>query len=144
MVSKPPCKILFERTKSFGHFQFFPKSLSYTGFCYNFIAISVLVLPLAIITQFLSVHCLYAQSTFLPIFSRIYHVSKIVIYISVELSKRMPLGFTYLVGLARYRYSFIKEAVLVYAYFYTVCMTCYIIYAQWLLGQSYLVVTLRH
>ena len=44
---------------------------------------------------------------------------------------RMPLGFIYLFGLARHRYSFIKETVFVYAYFYAVCMTCYIIYTQW-------------
>ena len=99
--------------------------------CCSFIVISVLVLPLTIMIQFLSVHCLKAQSSFLPTFSRIYRVSRVVIYITVELSKRMPLGFLYLVGLARYGYGIIKEAVFVYALFCTVCMTCDINYTQW-------------
>ena len=102
----------------------------YLQLCFK-LEYSVLVLPLATMIQFLSVHCLKAQSSFLPTFSRIYRVSKVVNYITVELSMRMPLGFLYLVWLARYGYGIIKETVFVYALFCIVCMTCDIIYTQW-------------
>ena len=103
--------------------------------CCCFVAFSVLVLPLAMIVQFVAVHSFERQSSFLPTFSRTYYISRVIIYITIELSKRMPLGFIYFVRLARYRYCTIRKFILAYAYVYMVCMTCYTLYTQWALRR---------
>ena len=103
-------------------FYLFP-SLNLYWFCYCFIAISILVLT----TQCLAVHSVETQSCFLPLFARTHHLAKSLIYTTVELLKRIPLG------VIRYKRAVIKQYLFQYAYFYIACMTCYTLHTQWLL-----------
>ena len=48
-------------------------------FCCRFIAISMLVLPLALILQFIAVHFVATQTFPLPLFARLHRFAKIVI-----------------------------------------------------------------
>ena len=69
-------------------------------FCICFLAVSIVVLPLTLIIQFLAVHSLATQSCFLPLFASVHHFAKIVIYTTFELFKRIPLG---IIRLVRYK-----------------------------------------
>ena len=66
-------------------------------FCYGFIAISVLALPLVLLVQFLALHCVGTQLCFLPLFAHMHHFAKSVRYVTAELLKRIPLGVIFLV-----------------------------------------------
>ena len=69
-------------------------------FCCCFIAISIFVLPWALIMQFFAVHSLLPQVGFLPLFARMHHFARTVIYVTFELVKRIPLGFISFVWLS--------------------------------------------
>ena len=58
--------------------------------CCCFIAISTIVLPLALMIQFLAVHSVATQLCFLPLFARVHRLAKIVIYMAVQVFKRIP------------------------------------------------------
>ena len=53
-------------------------------FCYSFIAISILALPCAI-----TMHSVTSQSCFLPLFARVHHFAKTVLYTTLEIFKRI-------------------------------------------------------
>ena len=65
-----------------------------------FIAISILVLPFVLITQFLVLRSVDTQSCFLFLFARTHNLAKSVIYTTVELLKRIPLA---VIDLIRYK-----------------------------------------
>ena len=52
-----------------------------------------------------------------------HHVAKTVLYVTVELLKRIPLGVIILI-----RYKYFQSQ---YAYFYTACIACYTLHIQW-------------
>ena len=91
-------------------------------FCYWFIAVSIPVLPFTLTVQFLAVHSIAPELCFVPLFARIHRSAKIVLYISVELFKRISLGI-----IVRYKYCPSR-----YAYFYTACLACCSLHIQWL------------
>ena len=90
--------------------------------CLNFIAISTLILPLAILINFLSMHYVKSQPNVLQTFSRLYSLSMIVIYNTIEHSKKIPSN----------SYCVIKATLFNYAYIYPVSglMVCYKNYTQ--------------
>ena len=103
-------------------------------FCCRFIVISILVLPLTFILQFL-VHCVTTQPCFLSLFARMHQFAKLVIYTTVKLSEGIPLAVS---GLIRYKHFAVKKLLFGNAYFYTVCMTCYTLHTLWVLRESLL------
>ena len=84
-------------------------------FCCRFIAISILVLPLTLILQFL----VTTQTCPLLLCARLYKFAKIVIYMTVELSKRIPLAVN---GLFRYKRFAVKKLLFGYAYLYYIIL----------------------
>ena len=96
-------------------------------FCCRFIVISILVLPLTLILQFIAVHSVATQTCPLLLCARLHQFAKIVIYMTVELSKRIPLAVK---GLIRYKRFAVKK-LLLYAYFYIVCMVGYTLHSHW-------------
>ena len=74
-------------------------------FCYGFIAISVLVLPLVLLIQFLALHCVGTQLCFLPLFARMHHFAKSFLYVTAELLKRIPLGVIILVRYKHFAFN---------------------------------------
>ena len=93
-------------------------------FCYWFIAVSILVLPFSPTVQFLAVHSIAPELCFLPLFARIHRSAKIVLYVSLETFKRIPLGVIVIV-----RYKFLYSR---YIFFYTACVACCSLQMQWL------------
>ena len=79
--------------------------------------------------QFLAVHSMETQSCFLPLFARVHHFAKTVLYLTVELSKRIPVG---VIGIVRYKRVALKQFLFLYSYFYIGCMTCDLLHKQWL------------
>ena len=79
-----PFSVLFQASKLF-------------WLCYCFIAISTLALPISLTIQFLAVHSVAMQLCFLPLFARVHQIAKTVMYVTVELLKRIPLGVIILV-----------------------------------------------
>ena len=104
-------------------------------FCYCFIAISIFVLPLTLTIQFLTVHSVTNQSCFLPLFARVHHFAKAVLYTTTELFKRIPFG---VIGLVRYKHAAVRQFLFLYVYFYIGCMTCNILHTQWLVFKTLL------
>ena len=88
-------------------------------FCYGFIAISIFVLPLVLLVQFVVLHCVATQLGFFPLFARMHH--------STELLKRIPLG---VIILFRHRHFVVKQLHSQYAYFNIACITCFTLYIQ--------------
>ena len=99
-------------------------------FCYNFIAISTLALPTTLILQFLAAHSIAMQLCFLPLFVHVHQFAKTVVYVTIELLKRIPLGVIILV---RYKYVHCQ-----YAYFNTACVACFILHLQWFVFRTIL------
>ena len=97
-------------------------------FCCRFIVISILVLPLILVLQFLAVHFVVTQTSPLPLCARLHQFAKIVIYMTVELSKRVPLAVK---GLIRYKRFAVKKHLFGYAYIYLVCMVGYTFHSHW-------------
>ena len=112
-------------------FRFFSKFSSYFGF----IAISILALPFTLTIQFLTVHCVTTQSRFLPLFARVHRIAKTVLYTTIELFKRIPLG---VIGLVRYKHATARQFLFLYAYVYIGCMTSYILHTQWMVFRTVL------
>ena len=93
-------------------------------FCYGFLAVSILVLPFTLTVQFLAIHSIAPELCLLSLFARMHLSAKIVLYVSVELLKRIPLG---VIVIVRYKYFPSR-----YAYFYTACVACSSLHMQWL------------
>ena len=93
-------------------------------FCYSFIAIAVIAIPLTLTMQFFAVHSVATQSCFLPLLARVHHFAEMVLYITVELVKRIPLGFIVII---RYKYFHSK-----YAFFHIACLAFYALHIKWL------------
>ena len=115
-------------------FSVFFQILKLLWFCYCFIAISILALPFTLTIQFL-VHCVTTQSGFLPLFARVHHIAKTVLYTTIELFKRIPLG---VIGLVRYKHATVRQFLFLYAYCYIGCMTSYILHTQWMVFRTVL------
>ena len=79
-------------------------------FCCRFIVISILVLPLTLILQFLAVHFVATHTCPLLLCACLHQFAKIVIYMTVELSKRTPQA---VIGLIRYKRFTVKKLLLV-------------------------------
>ena len=62
-------------------------------------------------------------------------ISKTVIYATVELLKRLPLG---VIGLVRYKHFAVKQFLFAYAYFYMGCLLCNTLHSQWLVFRTIL------
>ena len=117
--------------KTVGLFSILFHILKLYWFCCRFIVISILVLPLTFILQFLAVHFVATQTCPLPLYARLHQFARIVIYTTVELSKRIPLAVN---GLIRCKRFAVKKLLFGYAYFYIVCMTCYTLHTHWVFG----------
>ena len=99
-------------------------------FCYLFIAVSILVLPFALALQFLAVHSVAPELCFLPLFARMHQSAKVVIYVTVELFKRIPIGVTVI-----FRYKYFHSH---YVYFYIACVACSVLHIKWLVFRTIL------
>ena len=104
-------------------------------FCCSFIAIAVLTLPLTLTIQFFTEHAMVSKLCFLSLFACVHHFAKTVIYTTVELLKRIPLG---VIGLVRYKHFAVKQFLLVYTYFYIGCLLCNTLHSQWLVFRTIL------
>ena len=116
-------------------FSIFLPILKLYWFCSCFIAISTLVLPLTITIQFLAINSVATQFCFLPLFAHTHRFAKLVVYMTVELLKRIPLA---VIGLIRFKRPFLKKVLFAYVYFYIGCLTCYTLHAQWLVCRTIL------
>ena len=103
-------------------------------FCCSFIAIAVFALPLTLTVQFLAEHSMVSKLCFLPLFARVHHFVKTVIYVTVELLKRIPLG---VIGLVRHKHFTVKQS-FAYTYFYMGCLLCSTLHSQWLVFRTIL------
>ena len=99
-------------------------------FCLFFVALAVIALPFTLTIQFPTVHSVPTQSCFLPLFARVHHFVKIVLYVTVELVKRIPLGILVII---RYKYFHSK-----YAYFHIACLAFYALHIKWLVLRTIL------
>ena len=104
-------------------------------FCWCFIVISIFILPLALITQFLIVHSLIPQLCFLPLFARMHYLVRTAIYVTSELFKRVPPG---IISHLRYKRLTVMHCLFWYTYFYTGCVTLYNLYTQLLVFRTIL------
>ena len=95
-----------------------------------FVTLAVIALPLTLTIQFLAVHFVAIESCFLPLFSRVHHFVKILLYVSVELVKRIPPGFIVII---RYKYFYSK-----YTYFHIACLAFYALHIKWLVLRTIL------
>ena len=92
-----------------------------------FLAVSIVVLPLALLIYFLAVHSLATQLYFLPLFASVHHFATIVIYTTFELFKRIPLG---IIRLFRYKRMAVKHYLFLYIHFYIGCISCDTLHLQ--------------
>ena len=117
-------------------FSVLSRALELCLFFYCFIAISIIVLPLVIIVQPLAMHTTIAtQLYFLPLFARMHRPTKIVVYPTIELHKRIPHA---IFGLACYKRKTAKHILFPYVHFYIGCITCYTLFTQWLVFRMIL------
>ena len=116
-------------------FSIFLPILKLYWFCSCFIAISTLVLPLTITIQFLAINSVATQFCFLPLFAHTHRFAKLVVYMTAELLKRIPLA---VIGLIRSKRPFLKKVLFAYVYFYIGCLTCYTLHTQWLVCRTIL------
>ena len=122
--------------KSVKPFSILLQILKLFWFCYCFIAISILALPFTLTIQFLAVHSVTTQSSFLPLFARVHYFAKSVLYTTIELLKRIPIGIIILVW---YKHVAVRQYLFLYAYFYIGCITCFTLHTQWLVFRTLLV-----
>ena len=111
--------------------------------CCCFIAVSIPVLPLAVILQFFmeTLSFLFpaeyavSQLHFMPLFARVYHSADTFIYNTFELFKQIPPGITYFI---RNKHLAIKHYLFFYIYFDLGCIICSTLYLQWLFFRKIL------
>ena len=111
--------------KTFRPFSFISRVLCLYRFCCCFIAISIVVLPFVLILQFFAMHFAATQMGFLPLFAHAHQCVKTVLYIFVELVKRILLASLVAVR----KRSFHSH----YAYFHIACVACYALHIGWLI-----------
>ena len=116
-------KIIFPLSRNVRPFSILFLIFKLYWFCFWFIAVSILVLPLTLTVQFLAVHSVAPELCFLPLFARMHRSSKIVLHVSVELFKRIPLG---VIVIARCKFFHSR-----YIYFYIACVACCSLHVQW-------------
>ena len=121
--------------KSVKPFSILFRILKLFWFCYCFIAISILALPFTLTIQFLALHSVTTQSSFLPLFARVHQFAKSVLYTTLELVKRIPIG---IIALVRYKHVAVRYYLFLYAYFYIGCITCFTLHTQWLVFRTLL------
>ena len=85
--------------------------------------------------QFLAVHFVAKNTPFLPLFARVHRFATTVIYMSIELIKRIPLGIA---GLFRYKYRSVRQFLFLYTYLYIGFLTCNTLHTQWLVFRTIL------
>ena len=116
-------KIIFPLSRNVRPFSILFQIFKLYWFCFWFIAVSILVLPLTLTVQFLAVHSVAPELCFLPLFACMHRSSKIVLHVSVELFKRIPLG---VIVIARCKFFHSR-----YIYFYIACVACCSLHVQW-------------
>ena len=94
------------RSKPFRPISILIRAFRIFWFCYCFIAVSTFVLPFVLMIQFLAVHSMETQSCFLPLFARMVHFAKSVLYLTVKLFGRIPVG---VIGIVRYKRVALKQ-----------------------------------
>ena len=99
-------------------------------FCYWFIAVSILLLPLMLTMQFIAVYSVAPELCFLPLFPHMHRSAKIVLYVSVDLFKQILLG---VIVVVRYKYFHLR-----YVYFYIARVAFCSLNIQWLLHKTIL------
>ena len=114
--------------------RFRPFSLSFQifklyWFCCSFIAIAIFALPLSLTVQFLAEFSMVSKLSFLPLFARVHHFARTVMYATVELLKRIPLSVICLVW---HKHFAIQQFLFAYTYFYMGCLLCNTLHSQWL------------
>ena len=115
-------KRLSPLSKVFRPFSSLLQALKLCWFFSCFIAISTFALPIKLILQFLAIHFIAMQLCFLPLFVHVHQFAKTVVYVIVELLKRIPLGVVILV-----RHKYVHSQ---YAYFHIAYVACYILDLQ--------------
>ena len=97
-----------------------------------FILISIVTLPFTAAVHFFIGHFIYAQSCYLPLFSRTYSYIRVISYVLFELLKRIPFALN---SLFRSKCSTIKYLFLVYVQSYAVCIAFNLLYSQWVISR---------
>ena len=97
--------------------------------CCCFIAVSIIVLPLALMIHFLAVHSVATQRRLMSLFARMHRLAKIVIYTTVE-----PLLLVLLAASA-YLSNNIFFCMRI---FYIGSINCYTFHTQWLVFRTLL------
>ena len=101
-------------------------------FAVCFILILIVILPFTAAVHFFIGHLGYAQSCFLPLFSRTYSYIRIISYVLFELLKRIPFALN---SLFRSKFGTIKYLFLVYIQSYAVCIAFNLLYSQWVMTR---------
>ena len=68
----------------------------------------------------------------MPLFARVRHFAKSVLYLTVQLLKQNPVG---VISIARQNRVALKTFLFLYSYFYIGCMACDLLHTQWLIFQ---------
>ena len=97
-----------------------------------FILISIVTLPFTAAVHFFIGHFVYAQSCYLPLFSRTYSYIRVISYVLFELLKRIPFASN---SLFRSKCSTIKYLFIVYVQSYAVCIAFNLLYSQWVISR---------
>ena len=96
-----------------------------------FILISIVTLPFTAAVHFFIGHYIYAQSCYLPLFSRTYSYIRLISYVLFELLKRIPFALN---SLFRSKRSTTNYLFLVYVQSYAVCIAFNLLYSQWVIS----------
>ena len=104
-------------------------------FACSFIFISAIILPFTIAIQFFAGHLFYPNALFLPLFSLTYSHARVLLYLVLELSKRIPLA---LYCLFRSKWGKISFLWLAYLQSYAVCLTFHLIHTHWVTSRMIL------
>ena len=97
-------------------------------FCCSFIFLSILALPIAVLIQVVESHTFDPNSSFLPLVAQLHSLTKIFLYMALEIFKRTPF---YLLRVFHRQRSSIKYSLFCYNYFFMICMTFHILQSQW-------------
>ena len=85
--------------------------------------------------QFLTEHSVVSKLCFLLLVARVHHFAETLIYVTVELLKRIPIG---VIGLVRHKHFAVKQFSFAYTYFYMGCLLCSTLHSQWLVFRTIL------
>ena len=97
-------------------------------FCRSFISLSILALPIAVLIQVVESHTFDPNFSLLPLVAQLHSLTKIVLYVALEIFKRTPF---YLLRVFHRQRSSIKYFLFSYNYIFMICMTFHILQSQW-------------